>query len=250
VDPILVEPFGYPISWFGVMMAIGFLAATWITAARMKEVGLDPDLATTMLLYCMGGGVLGAKLYYVIDEGLRTGAPFRDLLLSRAGITWYGGLIGGTLAAAAGCRIHRVSPRLLAEAVCPGAAVGQALGRIGCFLVGDDYGLPTDAAWGVAFPKGSPPTLTPVHPTQLYETAWLLLAAGLLWRRRLRSPFLFGEYLALNGLGRFWIESLRVNPRVALGLTEAQWIALGLIALGAAGLWWYHRGRPGAAAAA
>ena len=83
--PILWEPFGYPISSFGVMMALGFLAATSITAYRMKEVGIDPELATTMLLYCMFGGVVGAKLYYTVDEGLRSGTPWMDLLLSRAG---------------------------------------------------------------------------------------------------------------------------------------------------------------------
>jgi phosphatidylglycerol---prolipoprotein diacylglyceryl transferase len=241
--PILWQPFGFPISSFGVMMALGFLAATSITAVRLKEVGIDPDFATTMLLYCMLGGVFGAKLYYVIDEGLRTGAPFASLFFSRSGITWYGGLIGGTLAAVIGCRIHGVSVPAYAEAVCVGAAVGQAIGRVGCFLVGDDYGRLTDLPWGVAFPKGMPPTLAPVHPTQLYETVWLLGGAALLWRRRFRSPFLFGEYLILNGVGRFSIEFLRVNPRVALGLTEPQWIALALIVLGALG-WGYHRVSP------
>ncbi len=244
--PILWEPFGFPISSFGVMMALGFLAATSITARRMGEVGLDPEFASTMLLYCMGGGVLGAKLYYTLDEGLRSGAPWASLFFSRSGITWYGGLIGGTLAAVAGCLLHGVSVRLYAEAVCVGAAVGQAIGRIGCFLVGDDYGRVTDLPWGVAFPEGAPPTLEPVHPTQLYEAAWLLAVAWLLWRRRFRSPFLFGEYVALNGVGRFFIEILRVNPKVALGLTEPQWIALGLIVFGVAG-WGYHRSRAVAA---
>jgi phosphatidylglycerol:prolipoprotein diacylglycerol transferase len=241
--PILWEPFGFPISTFGVMMALGFLAATSITARRMKEVGLDPEYASTMLLYCMIGGVIGAKLYYAIDEGLRTGTPLASLLFSRSGITWYGGLIGGTLAAVLGCLVHGISIRLYAEAVCVGAAVGQAIGRIGCFLVGDDYGRPTDLPWGVAFPEGSPPTLEPVHPTQLYEAVWLLGVAWFLWRRRFKSPFLFGEYLALNGLGRFFIEMLRVNPKVAFGLTEPQWIALALIVFGVGG-WLYYRRRP------
>jgi phosphatidylglycerol:prolipoprotein diacylglycerol transferase len=142
-----------------------------------------------------------------------------------------------------------VSVRLYAEAVAVGAAVGQAIGRVGCFLVGDDYGRATDLPWGVAFPQGAPPTLDPVHPTQLYETAWLLAGAALLWRRRTRSPFLFGEYLILNGVGRFFIEMLRVNPRVALGLTEPQWIALGLIVLGGVG-WAYYGSRPRAGPAA
>ena len=241
--PILFEPFGFPISTFGVMMAIGFLVATWITAARLREYGLDPEFATTALIYCMIGGVVGAKLYYAVDVSLRTGMPMADLLFAREGITWYGGLIGGTIVCAIGCRIHGIPVRAFASGVCIGAAVGQALGRVGCFLVGDDYGRVTDLPWGVSFPQGSPPTLESVHPTQLYETVWLLFVGALLWRRRRSSPFLFGEYLALNGLGRFFIEMLRVNPKVAMGLTEPQWIGIALIGLGLTG-WIYFRGRP------
>ena len=240
--PILFEPFGFPISTFGVMMAVGFLAATWITATRLRENGEDPDFATTALLYCMLGGILGSKLYYSIDVSLRTGAPFSSLFFAREGITWYGGLMGGTLAGFIGCKIHGVSARVFANCVRIGAAVGQGFGRVGCFLVGDDYGRVSDLPWAVAFPQGAPPTLDPVHPTQLYEMLWLWAFAGLLWTRRKRSPFLFGEYIALNGLGRFFIEMLRVNPRVALGLTEPQWIAIGLMAAGGLG-WLYFRGR-------
>jgi len=139
--------------------------------------------------------------------------------------------------------VNDIPVRLYSQCVAPGAAVGQALGRLGCFFVGDDYGRPTDGPFGVAFPEGAPPTLVPVHPTQLYEAVWLVAVAAWLWSRRTRSPFLFGEYLALNGLGRFAIEILRVNPRVALGLTEPQWIAIGLVALGLGGLAWF-RARP------
>ena len=112
--------------------------------------------------------------------------------------------------------------------------------------MGDDYGKVTDVAWSVSFPQGAPPTHDPVHPTQLYEIAWLLPVAALLWRRRRKSPFLFGEYVALNGLGRLVIENWRVNPKVALGLTEPQLIGLGLITLGVGG-WLYFQRRRAAA---
>jgi phosphatidylglycerol:prolipoprotein diacylglycerol transferase len=157
--------------------------------------------------------------------------------------------MGGTLIGALGCRIHGVSVKTFADCCAVTGAVGQSLGRIGCFLVGDDYGRPTDLPWGIAFPQGAPPTQDPVHPTQLYEVAWLLPVAGLLWRRRGTSPFLFGEYLALNGLGRIVIEHWRVNPRVALGLTEPQWIGLALVVLGVSG-WVYYRGARRAGVAA
>jgi phosphatidylglycerol:prolipoprotein diacylglycerol transferase len=241
--PILWEPFGFPISTFGVMLAVGFLVAAWNTAIRLREYGLDPELSSTLLLYAIGGGVLGAKVYFAVDESLRTGIPFTDLMFSRAGITWYGGLIGGTLAVSAGCLIHGLPIRIVASCVSVAALLGQAFGRVGCFLVGDDYGRVTDLPWGVAFPKGTPPTMDPVHPTQLYEIAWLMLGAAILWRRRKRSHFLFGEYLAWNGCGRFFIEVVRVNPKMVLGLTEPQLIGLGLIVFGIAG-WVYTRNKP------
>ncbi len=246
--PVLFEiPFlGYPVSTFGVMMASAFLVGAWITGIRMKEEGLDPELATTLMLWVMVGGILGSKLYFSIDVSLRTGTPFSQLFLARDGITWYGGLILATVVGAIGCRVHGVPVKTFADCTAVAGAVGQSLGRIGCFLVGDDYGRPSDLPWAVAFPEGAPPTLERVHPTQLYEVAWLLPVAFFLWKRRKKSPFLFGEYIALNGLGRLMIENLRVNPKVALGLTEPQWIGIGLIVLGMSG-WLFFRGRAGAA---
>jgi len=231
----------FVISTFGVMMAIAFLVGSWITAQRMKEEGLDPDLATTLLVYVMLGGIAGSKLYFAVDVHLRTGLPFTQLLFARDGITWYGGLLMGIAAGAIGCRIHGVSILKVMNCTAVGVAVGQALGRVGCFLVGDDYGMPTDLPWGIAFPDGAPPTLAAVHPTQLYEILWLLPVAALLWRRRHRSPFLFGEYLALNGFGRIFIEMLRVNPKVALGLTEPQIVGVGLILVGVSSWVYYQR---------
>ncbi len=246
--PELFRIFGYPISSFGVMLAIAFLVGTKLTQIRMKEEGLDPELGPTMLLYVMFGGILGSKLYFAVDVSLRTGAPFSDLFFSRDGITWYGGLILATVIGALGCRLHGISIVTFANCTAVAGAVGQSLGRVGCFLVGDDYGEPTTLPWGVSFPEGAPPTLETVHPTQIYEILWLLPVAAVLWRRRKTSPFLFGEYIAANGLGRLVIESWRVNPQVALGLTEPQWIGIGLMLLGTAG-WLYFRRRPAEAAA-
>ena len=245
--PVVFEiPYlNFPISSFGVMMAAGFLVGTWVAALRMREEGLDPELATTLLLYMMLGGVAGAKLYYALDVHLREGLPFTSLLFARDGITWYGGLLAGTAAGILGCRRHGVPVLRFMSCAAVALPIGHALGRVGCLLVGDDYGRPSELPWALAFPRGAPPTLERVHPTQLYEIAWLLPLAALLWARRRRSPFLFGEYLALSGLGRILIEHWRVNPAVALGMTEAQWIGLALLVAGATS-WFLLRRRAAA----
>jgi phosphatidylglycerol:prolipoprotein diacylglycerol transferase len=226
----------YSISTFGVMMAIGFLVAYAMTSRCMEEQGLDYEAAPNILMWIMIGGVGGSKLYFAIDVSIREGVPFFDLLFARAGITWYGGLMGGALAGILSARYYGISARDFSQAAAPSLALGQALGRIGCFLVGDDYGKVTDVPWAVSFPKGAPPTNELVHPTQLYEVAWLVPVSAVLWIRRKTSPCLIGEYLVANGAGRIVIEHWRVNEQVLLGLTEPQLIGLALVALGAT-LW-------------
>jgi phosphatidylglycerol:prolipoprotein diacylglycerol transferase len=240
--PELFSIGSFTISTFGLMLMIAFLTGSWITAVRMKEEGLDPELAWSLLVWVMLGGIIGSKLYFAIDVSIRTGGSFTALLFSRDGITWYGGLMMATLVGAIGARRYGVSVKTVMDCTAVAGAVGQAIGRIGCFLVGDDYGKVTDVPWAVTFPQGAPPVFDPVHPTQLYEVAWLLPVAGFLWWRRKRSPFLFGEYIALNGFGRFFIEMLRVNPVVLFGWTEPQIVGIGLIIAGAAS-WLYFRGR-------
>ncbi len=264
----------FSVSSFGLMLAIAFLVGSRISAVRMREQGVDPDLAWNLLAWVMLGGILGSKLYFAIDTHLRTGAPLSGLLFSRDGITWYGGLMGATAVGALvtrrvrlwSCRscgqqntqgrdrcfhcdtqrpaspeIRGISVKSVMDAVAVAGALGQAIGRVGCFLVGDDYGRVTDVPWAVSFPNGAPPTLDRVHPTQIYEILWLLPVAALLWRRRERSPFLFGEYIALNGFGRIFIEMLRVNPKVAFGLTEPQIVGLALIVVGVSSWLYYYR---------
>jgi phosphatidylglycerol:prolipoprotein diacylglycerol transferase len=231
--PIALEIRGVQITTFGVSMVAGFLIATAITSVRLREYGYGRGLATTLFLYTAAGGISGAKLYYAADVSLRTGNAFWPLALSRGGVTWYGGLAGAAVLEAIGCSFHRLPFVVFLNSVCIGACLGQGIGRLGCFLVGDDYGRLTGLPWGIAFPRGNPPTLEPVHPTQLYEFAWLVLGAAFLWRRRRESPCLVGEYLILTGLGRFIVEVFRTNVGIA-GLTEAQWIACAAGLIGSA----------------
>jgi phosphatidylglycerol:prolipoprotein diacylglycerol transferase len=238
--PVMWAPFGFEISSFGVMVAIGFLVSERIVARRLGEQGLPRELSSTILLYAVISGILGAKLYYAVDMALQAEADasgeFWRSLFSRGGMTWFGGFLAGVLGVTIGTRLHGITTGAVAAAVANAAPFGQACGRIGCFLVGDDYGRPTDGWYGVAFPEGLPPTTVPVHPTQLYEAAWLVAIGALLWRRRAASPLLFAEYLVLAGIGRFAVEILRINPRIALDLSAAQWIGIAMVGVGGA-LW-------------
>ena len=237
------EIFGFQISTFGIMVGIAFLVGGQMAALSFEKAGLTRDESWRVTVWCLVGGILGSKLWYAVEQVARgvQGDLFSHLL-SRGGLTWYGGLVGGVIAAVLCIRIAKLPWLTVFNCAAPTLAMGQALGRIGCFLVGDDYGRVSDVPWAIAFPQGLPPTIDPVHPTMLYETAWLLPLTWLLWRRRGRSPFLLGEYLFFAGLGRLWIEAFRVNPTLIGPFSNAQATALACMAVGA-GAWLYLRAR-------
>lgn len=218
---------------YGVFVGLGALVGLWIFAREARRTGLPPSVLDAALAGVFGG-VVGAKLLYVAEHA--ADAPLSSLLLARGGLSWYGGL-GGGVAAAIVVILWRRLPLLAAlSAAAPALAAGHAIGRIGCFLVGDDYGRPSTVPWAVAFPRGLPPTFDRVHPTQLYEMAALLpLAWGLIVARRrgVSDRVIVGMYLMGAGLIRFAIEWLRVDVRVALGMSVAHWAALTAIAVGA-----------------
>jgi phosphatidylglycerol:prolipoprotein diacylglycerol transferase len=237
------HPFGFDISTFGILVAIGFLVGGWVFARALERMGSDAD-ASSILFWAMVGGLLGAKLWFTAEMAVREpDVSVWTFLFSRGGLTWYGGLIGGTLAVLVAGYEKGVPLRLLTHCGAVAITVGQLFGRIGCFLVGDDYGYETDMPWGIAFPEGAPPTTVPVHPTMLYEAAWLAFLAVFLWRRLDRSPYLFAEYLVLAGIGRFVNELFRINPPLLGPFSNAQVTALVSIAAGAA-LWLHFRRRP------
>lgn len=185
----------------------------------------------------------GAKLLWVFEH--LGEEPAIDLLLSRGGMSWFGGFAGGVLAGLVVMQRKRLPKVAILAAATPALAVGHAIGRIGCFLVGDDYGRPTDLPWGIAFPDGLPPTTVPVHPTQIYEALALVPLAVLLlrWRRQERADaFVLGAYLLLAGALRFAIEFLRVNERVVGPFSVAHLASMVVIFLGLASI--LRWGRP------
>jgi phosphatidylglycerol:prolipoprotein diacylglycerol transferase len=230
--PVLFRIGQFEVTSFGVLVAIAALVGMWIFSREADRRGLPagtPDAAVAGVL----GGLLGAKLLWTIE--FSGDEPIANLLFSRGGLSWFGGLMGGVGTGLWMLRRRGVPIVPALSAATPALAIGHAIGRIGCFLVGDDYGRPSDLPWAVAFPEGRPPTLLRVHPTQLYEAAALAVIAWLLvrWRRRLvPDSVVLGRYFVLAGATRFVIEFIRVNLRVLGPFTLAQVISLSLVVVG------------------
>jgi phosphatidylglycerol:prolipoprotein diacylglycerol transferase len=230
--PTLFTIRGFEVTTFGVMLAVAALVGLWILRGELRRSKL-PDTALDAAIAGVLGGMIGAKLLWVVEH--RGEEPMLSLLLSRGGMSWFGGFAGGILAGLWVMRRQHLPKIAVLAAATPALAIGHAIGRIGCFLVGDDYGQPSDLPWAVAFPRGLPPTIVPVHPTQLYEAVALVPLAWLLvrWRREGRPDTLvLGSYLIIAGTIRFAIEFLRVNVRVLGVLTVAHIASLLVIAVG------------------
>ncbi len=232
--PVLFRLGQFEITSFGALVAVGTVVAWYVFSRELRTAGLQ-ESASDLALLAMLGGFAGAKLLWAVEH--RHEEPFLDLVLSRGGLSWFGGFAGGVGTGIALVLRKRLPLLPILSAAAPALAIGHLIGRIGCFFVGDDYGRPSNLPWAVAFPEGLPPVFERVHPTQLYEAAWLAGLAWLLirWRRRgLADAAVLGRYLVLAAGFRFVLEFIRVNPEVALGLTMAQWMSAGVALIGCA----------------
>jgi phosphatidylglycerol:prolipoprotein diacylglycerol transferase len=232
VYPVLFRIGTFEVTSFGVMVALGAMVGLWILHRELHRSGL-PDAATDAAVAGVLGGLIGAKLLWTAEHAGE--GPLLSLILSRGGMSWFGGLAGGIIAGLAVLRWKAIPIVATLAAASPALAAGHAIGRIGCFLVGDDYGSPSTLPWAVAFPEGLPPTDVPVHPTQLYEAAALAVITWLLlrWRRQgVADATVLGRYLVLAGSIRFAIEFIRVNVRVVGPLTLAHLVSLALVIAG------------------
>lgn len=237
--PVLLRLGPLTIYSYGVMMALGFLVAGWLLGKELQRQGRDPNLSSTLVLWAAVGGLLGARLFFWVEEWQSFLADPWPLVFTGAGFTWYGGLIGGVAAVALCSRRHGVPWLVVMDAVAPAIALGHGIGRIGCHLAGDgDWGPPTTLPWGVAYPQAIvgwdyPPGVR-VHPSALYETIAYGLIFALLWSRRTaphQTGSLFWGYLLLAGIARFLLEFVRVNPPLLFGLSQAQVISVVLVAV-------------------
>ncbi|MEM6793524.1 MAG: prolipoprotein diacylglyceryl transferase [Acidobacteriota bacterium] len=240
------------ISPFGVMLVLALLTSYWQLKRGLiaGKIGDEED-ASAIVFACGVAGILGGKLYYAI----LVGDPM--MMLDRAGIVWYGSLIGGAAAFIWSVRNRGLPLAATFDAASTALPLGYAVGRVGCFLVGDDYGVPTDLPWGVAFENGLPPTtagilrrefgvdvpaeiadstVLAVHPTQLYTVfaSLLIFAFALRLRRRVRwrPGNFFAVVLMIMSVERIMVEFLRAKDDRFFGVfTLAQLISVLIILL-------------------
>ena len=236
---------------FGLMFALGFLAAGAVIARRFEELDKPADWAYEMTFAGLLGGVVGARVYYLAQHWSDVRDDLFGNVFSGSGLVWYGGAIGGALAVFAWAWWRGFLSLALLDLASVPLALGYAIGRVGCQLSGDgDYGRASDLPWAMSYPDGTVPTNEDVHPTPVYETLAMGLVAWLLWqlRDRFRPGVLFALYLVLSGLERFLVEFVRRNEDTIAGLTTPQVESLVLMAVGATWIAVVSR-RPGGIAA-
>lgn len=266
--PIIHHPFAYKFgsfgfTGFGLAVLLCFLVGQVVAQKELVRRGYDPEPVNDMVFAAVIGGLLGAKLYYVVV------LQHWDAMFERGGFVFWGGLLGGIIAVMAVAVKKRFPLMRIFDVGAPACAAAYAVGRTGCWAVGDDYGRPWNGVLAVAFPEGAPPstagimaqefgvpmpaganptTVLSVYPTQLMEVAFGFIMFLILWRMRDHKHaegWLFGVYCVLAGVERFIIEFFRAkDDRLVMGLTYAQLIALAFVAIGI--VWMMLRSKPGA----
>jgi phosphatidylglycerol:prolipoprotein diacylglycerol transferase len=254
--PFTFTVFGFSFTGFGIAVLLAFLIAQMVSERELARRGRERESAAVsdVLFAALLGTLIGAKLYYVIVVTHN----WRDLL-GRGGFVFWGGFMGAVALCALTIRYKKLSFVRFADVGGIAIAAGYAVGRTGCWAVGDDYGRPYTGPLAVAFPQGTPPstafemqrafntpippgtdpsTVLSVYPTQLLEVALGMIMFGILWRMRNHKHaegWLFGVYCVLAGLERFIVEFLRAKDdrfSWAFGLSMAQLIALGITLAG------------------
>ena len=271
--PTIFEYNGFVISSYGFMLMTAFLVCNHLLKKHLYSINVDGKIADDIIFYAAIGGILGSKIYYIIEEKqlyetyISIGNIFKGIFTLNSeiltlgisqfggGLVFLGGLMGGTLGVTWVIQKQNLNWLKMSDIVAPLLILGYGIGRIGCFLVGDDYGIPTHLPWGVSFVNGLPPTtyqsfqfnypwisldgfepgLLTVYPTQLMETVLAVFIFGYLWSRREKIGFegqLFFTYLVFAGLERFFIEFIRTNIKYISVFTGSQIISIFMILIG------------------
>lgn len=231
MHPILFTIGPITIYSYGVMLALAVLVCTFLLSIDAKRYHISQEMAYDLVFWCMLGGIIGARIFYTFIEW----SYFSDNLLEilfiwKGGLAWQGGFAGGVLAGVCFARRHQLPLRPLLDLSAPYIALGQSIGRIGCFFNGCCYGKPV--AWGIYYPTHG----ARLYPTQLFETAMLFIIFLILKRAQAKpheAGFIFVFYLWLAAIERFIVEFYRADHVTYwLGLSLAQYIAVGVFASG------------------
>jgi phosphatidylglycerol:prolipoprotein diacylglycerol transferase len=235
---------------FGLMLWLAAVVGAIVVDRAFKRAGIAAD-AVGMVTIAVVAGIVGAKLWHVLDSPAEFRAIGWGVLWDNAGFAWYGGLVFGITALVVQGWWAKIGALRTLDLAAPAAAIGYGIGRIGCFLSGDGcYGIEikpvhllgfTFTPWGMAFPNGLEPIVVPVYPTPLYEFAAGLLIGWWLWHRGGKphgTGAILGQYLALSGFARFLVEFIRRNPKVLWGLSNAQLASAGAMLVGIGLAWW------------
>jgi len=222
---------------YGFMMATAFLVCYLILKHEIMKRGDDPEIASNIIFWGAIGGIIGAKIFYIAEFYQDFSHDPIGMIFTGAGLVFHGGLVGGTIAVVLVIRKAKKSLGQYADLIGPALLVGQGIGRIGCFFAGCCHGKACSLPWAVRFPHASPPADYPVHPTQLYETLinitlFFILIKFVRPRIKHLPGLTFAIYMMLAGFERFLLEFIRVNPRVAWGLSSAQFTSMGFFLAG------------------
>ena len=260
--PRLFQIGPFTVYGYGLMLALGFIAGSYLLVHEFKRRKIDPNIANNITLIALVAGVVGSKILFLIENWSSFIADPFGMAFNPTGLTFYGGFLLAAFSIYIYGRKKGIFFFTIGDAIAPGLMLGYGIGRIGCHLAGDgDYGFPTTLPWGTdysngtyppsaafkdfpeitsRFPGGIVPNNIPCHPTPVYEFIICACMCWFLWRiRKKTTPAgkLFMIFLLFAGIERFTIEFLRPNPRIVFGLSEAQIIAFILMVIGLSG-WW------------
>jgi phosphatidylglycerol:prolipoprotein diacylglycerol transferase len=239
--PVLFRVGDISVSSFSVMVLIGFLVAYILGESEFKRKGLNGNLVDLLLIASVVGGLGGAKILFLYQQVPLTDFFADPVRYLASGFTFFGGLIGAAILTWLVTQMKRLSFLSVTDLMCPLLIIAYAIGRVGCLLVGDDYGTPSGLPWAMAFPEGSPPTIARVHPTQIYDTVCMTILFAVLWgirKKDLPTGWMTAVTFIVLGIQRFLVEFLRqTTPSFIPGISQAQIIAVVFVAAGIVILW-------------
>ena len=241
VQPIAFHIWGFPVTWYGIFIMLGFVAGLWTASRRAARDGIAPEAIQDIGVWLILGTILGARTLYVISYWKEkfSGEPFWEIFaVWRGGLVFYGGLIGASLAAVVYSRGKKIPLWKLGDALAPSISLGYFFGRLGCLMNGCCYGRPTDLPWAIHFPPDHETYPKGVHPTELYESflgLGLYLALAWLYRRKKFDGQIFAMYLMCYAVLRSFVETFRGDfPIHYLGgwATPAQLVSFAIFTAG------------------